>query len=261
TSFFNFKEDSGTQHFAGHRTGCWVNAIPANGLVMVPESSAGCVCLFSIASTITFEPRAERSPWTIYSLVGDHLPVKQMHLNLGAPGDRRDANGTVWLGYPRPAPSRETSLDYRLDLADQFVESGKYEDFNPEFVELRAEEPKWIYASYGTGLTGLTIPLLREEDAARSYEVKLHFATPSLIDANDDLVFDVKINGEVVAANVELKPTSQSEFINGETIDIPAVNITRDLQLEFVPQGSSAAKNLRLSAIELKAIDATAKSE
>ena len=52
TSFYDLKSDTGTSHIAGHRTGCWINMIPANGLVMVPESSAGCVCLFSIASTI-----------------------------------------------------------------------------------------------------------------------------------------------------------------------------------------------------------------
>ena len=44
--------DAGTRHFAGHRLGCWINAIPANGLVLIPEASAGCVCLFSIAATI-----------------------------------------------------------------------------------------------------------------------------------------------------------------------------------------------------------------
>jgi len=58
------------RHFAGHRLGCWINAIPANGLVMIPEASAGCVCMFSIASTIVMEPRKPRRPWGIYSGVG-----------------------------------------------------------------------------------------------------------------------------------------------------------------------------------------------
>ncbi|QDU81448.1 outer membrane biogenesis protein BamB [Polystyrenella longa] len=263
TSFFDLKEDGGTQHFAGHRIGCWINAIPANGLVMVPESSAGCVCLFSLASTITLEPRedAPRSPWTIYSLVGEHLPVKQMHLNLGAPGDRQDATGTVWLGYPRPRPSRETSLDYELDLSDKFAESGKYEDFNPEFLEIKADEPKWLYASYGTGLTSCTLPLLREEDAPRTYSVKLHFATPSITDTAEKVVFDVKVNGEVSLANAELEPSSQSELVTGTVIEIPNVMITRDLQLELVPQSAEQAKSLRLSAIEVIVQEKTAINE
>ena len=52
-----FMHDSGTRHFAGQRLGCWVNAIPGNGLVMIPEASAGCVCQFSIASTVVMEPK------------------------------------------------------------------------------------------------------------------------------------------------------------------------------------------------------------
>ena len=67
TAFYDLQSDSGTRHFAGHRLGCWINAIPANGLVMIPEASAGCVCLFSIASTIVMEPRTPRRPWGIYS--------------------------------------------------------------------------------------------------------------------------------------------------------------------------------------------------
>ncbi|MCA9038953.1 MAG: PQQ-binding-like beta-propeller repeat protein [Planctomycetaceae bacterium] len=261
TSFYNFKEDSGTQHFAGHRIGCWVNAIPANGLVMVPESSAGCVCLFSLASTITLEPRAERSPWTIYSLVGEHLPVKQMHLNLGAPGDRRDATGTVWLGYPRPQPSRQTSLDYQLKLGDQFVENGKFEDLNPEFVEIEAAEPSWLYASYGSGLTGVTLPLLGEQDAPRNYKLKLHFATPSISDTAENIQFDVKVNGEVALENAVLEPTSQSELIHGKIIEIPETKITRDMKIELVPHAADAAHHLRVSALEVIAVENTASNE
>ena len=101
TGFYDLNTDHGTQHFAGHRLGCWINAIPASGLVMIPEASAGCVCLFSIASTIVMEPREERRPWTISSAVGAQTPVKAMALNLGAPGDRKDADGKLWLSYPR----------------------------------------------------------------------------------------------------------------------------------------------------------------
>jgi hypothetical protein len=70
---------------------------------MIPESSAGCVCQFSIASTVVMEPRTDRQAWGLYSAAGAKTPVKQMALNLGAPGDRRDDVGTLWLAYPRRA--------------------------------------------------------------------------------------------------------------------------------------------------------------
>jgi hypothetical protein len=91
TGYYDLYNDGGTKHFAGHRIGCWVNAIPAGGLLMIPESSAGCVCLFSISSTVVMEPREEPSKtWGIYSAQGAQTPVKHVALNLGAPGDRRD---------------------------------------------------------------------------------------------------------------------------------------------------------------------------
>ena len=121
TGFYDLKADDGTQHIAGHRLGCWINAIPANGLVMIPEASAGCVCLFSIASTVVLEPREPRNPWTIYSSIGETTPVKHMALNLGAPGDRRDVRGKVWLAYPRPSTSKATGLDLSLKLQTKFA--------------------------------------------------------------------------------------------------------------------------------------------
>ncbi len=54
--YYDLYHDSGTRHFAGQRLGCWINAIPGTGLVIIPEASAGCVCLFSIASTVVLEP-------------------------------------------------------------------------------------------------------------------------------------------------------------------------------------------------------------
>ncbi len=84
--YYDLYKDSGTQHFAGQRLGCWINAIPGNGLVMIPEASAGCVCQFSIASTVVLEPKPESSAWGILSAVGPSTPVKRLGINLGAPG-------------------------------------------------------------------------------------------------------------------------------------------------------------------------------
>lgn len=39
------------------RTGCWINMIPAGGLLLIPEASAGCVCQFSLQTSMAFLPR------------------------------------------------------------------------------------------------------------------------------------------------------------------------------------------------------------
>ena len=38
------------------RPGCWINIIPAGGLVLIPESSSGCTCGFAVQSSMAFIP-------------------------------------------------------------------------------------------------------------------------------------------------------------------------------------------------------------
>jgi outer membrane protein assembly factor BamB len=40
--------DAGTENFGGMRPGCWFNAIPAGGLVLVPDASAKCACSYQM---------------------------------------------------------------------------------------------------------------------------------------------------------------------------------------------------------------------
>ena len=39
------------------RPGCWLNLIPAGGLVLAPESSAGCSCAYPLQTSIAFAPK------------------------------------------------------------------------------------------------------------------------------------------------------------------------------------------------------------
>jgi len=39
------------------RQGCWINIIPAGGLVLVPESSSGCTCGFAMQTSLAFVPQ------------------------------------------------------------------------------------------------------------------------------------------------------------------------------------------------------------
>ena len=39
------------------RPGCWINIIPAGGLVLIPESSSGCTCGFPIQTSMAFIPK------------------------------------------------------------------------------------------------------------------------------------------------------------------------------------------------------------
>ena len=45
------------QALAPTRPGCWINILPAQGLVLIPEASSGCVCHFSLQTSMAFRPR------------------------------------------------------------------------------------------------------------------------------------------------------------------------------------------------------------
>lgn len=55
-------QTEGIQLTRSSRPGCWLNIIPAGGLVLIPESSSGCTCAYSIQTSIALAPRAWAYP-------------------------------------------------------------------------------------------------------------------------------------------------------------------------------------------------------
>ena len=136
---YDLAGDFGTVHLGGQRPGCWINFIPANGLLLMPEASAGCTCPFPNRCNLAFEPvwppgltdRHSLAPaatpvrtqgFGCYSASGPATPVRRLAVALGAPGDRNDAAGQLWLGYPRP----DGSLILPLDLGVRFCRGGRF---------------------------------------------------------------------------------------------------------------------------------------
>ncbi|HPA46666.1 MAG TPA: PQQ-binding-like beta-propeller repeat protein, partial [bacterium] len=87
-AFYDMNNDAGISFFGAIRPGCWINLIPANGLLMFPEASSGCTCSFPLKCSIAFKPRENRAPrdWTVFVAHGPKTPVKELAINLGAPG-------------------------------------------------------------------------------------------------------------------------------------------------------------------------------
>ena len=201
--YYDLYEDSGTKHFAGQRLGCWINAIPSNGLVVIPEASAGCVCLFSITSTVVLEPREDRSPaWGIYSVAGQSTPVKKLAVNLGAPGDRRDGLGRLWLAYPRPAAVGR--MEFVFDIQPKLLTGGGFEARNEESLTVDGARVQWLYSSQARGLARCELPLIGKDDEPAEYRVTLHFAELEKDARPGDRVFDVKLQGQTVAERLDV---------------------------------------------------------
>lgn len=51
---------SGTENYGGIRPACWINTLPAAGLVLMPDATDRCTCSYLLKASIALEPRASR---------------------------------------------------------------------------------------------------------------------------------------------------------------------------------------------------------
>jgi outer membrane protein assembly factor BamB len=244
TGYYDLYSDSGVSHFAGQRMGCWVNAIPGNGLLMIPEASAGCVCQFSIEATVVMEPRQDTDTWKIASLAGSTTPVKHLSINLGAPGDRRDTFGTLWLAYPRPATVDR--LEFTFDIKPTLASGGGYYDYNSESVSIENANTPWVLTSGARGLSRCELTLLGENDKPATYAVKLHFAQIEACGIGE-ATFDIKLQGDTVAEKMDVvrEAGATSRALVRTFDNIP---VDKNLTIELVSQGEMLPT---ISAIEV----------
>lgn len=244
--YYDLYDDSGTRHFAGQRLGCWINALPAGGVVAIPEASAGCVCLFSIASTVVLEPREDRQQsWGIYSADGLRTPVKHMALNFGAPGDRRDEQGRLWLAYPRPRTVGR--LEYDFDVKPRLADGGGYFDHNEQSLEIAGADVPWLFASGVRGLRRCELPLLGKDDQPARYTVKLLLAAPE--NGSPQATFDVRLNGTAVDRRLDV-PREAGGPQRALVRTYEGVPVERTLTVEFVPHGDANSLPL-LAGLEI----------
>jgi len=55
--YTDFASSQGTTNYGGIRLGCWINAIPAAGLVLAPDATTGCRCSYLNQAWIALQPK------------------------------------------------------------------------------------------------------------------------------------------------------------------------------------------------------------
>ncbi len=142
--------DTGVHNFGGVRAGCYVNAIAAGGLVLMPTSDAGCTCSYCYQTTVALTPADKNENWSIFF---ERLPresVGHAALNLGAPGDQRDGTGRLWIATPRPPTvgrRQDIAVPFRFAAPEDY---GAYR-VDSDLVSIDGTDRPWIYTS---GLKG-----------------------------------------------------------------------------------------------------------
>jgi len=228
--YYDLQGDYGTMHFGAQRPGCWINFIPAAGLLLMPEASAGCMCAFPNMCTVVFQPTEKNKAWAMYSAEGPTTPVKRLGINFGAPGDRKDDAGNLWFGYPRPYQGR---LVMKLDVDATFHPGGRFTVENSVYSPVTGLDAPWRFASAASGLKKCVIPLLGKADGSALYRVRLALADPDN-DRPGQRVFDVKLQGKLVAKDFDIVATAGGRH-RGTIAEFSAA-VDDDLVIELLPK-------------------------
>jgi len=162
-AFYDLEDDSGMRYFGGVRPSCTVSAVPAQGLVFAAEGSSGCSCNYNFKTTLALAPASRRrhEDWAMFTApLSPGAMLRTGRFNLGAPGDRRDDQGDLWLQYPRAPAYTKHTLPVPVEL---FGETIKPYRVNADRVAIAGTDRPWLYASGFEGIEGLRLQLFMSD--------------------------------------------------------------------------------------------------
>jgi outer membrane protein assembly factor BamB len=240
TAFYDLAEDRGVTVFGAYRPGCAISTIPASGVLLSQEAAAGCTCSYPIRCSLAMIRKPGRpQPWTVYVTPGAMTPVSHLAINLGAAGDMKDREGTVWFGYPHPNTTRYTHFPgygVKFGLSEEILPGMGY--FNRDFKGVLVEDTDkpWLFTSGCLGLSRVEVPLINPEagDNAAVYTVRLGFMAGA-DDRPGRRVFDLKLQAETVLSNFDtLQKAGTPE--RAVVMEFRDILVEEDLVLELIPK-------------------------
>ena len=234
-SYFDLTRDEGTAYFGGIRPSCYINVLPVGGIVVAPDTFTGCTGNFLHRTSIAMQPMPQQEHWTLYNGQPPRAGiVRHLALNLGAPGDRRDADGVLWLAVPRPVVQMRASaaVDARAFMFDKrqlTVDCEENYHRNADTAGIAGTDSPWITASGGRGPVRIAIDVSKMP-ARTAWKVRLHFA--ELDGAKPgERVFDVKVQGKTVLEGFDIAEEVGPNTALVKEFDLPAGAKSLDVQL------------------------------
>lgn len=237
--YYDFLRDEGTSNVGGMRPGCFINVYAAGGLVLAPDNFGGCTCNYMVRTSLALQqiPK-QQEHWGLY--MGENPEegvVEHLALNIGAIGDQRDADGTLWLAFPRPYMQKDTpqridaraltfnrrmiNADLGTDwmknsrlhaskrpitswpcgISDTYRPTSLYQE-NADSQAIAKTNRPWIFTSGNTGTNSLEINVKKMPPQTK-YKLTLYFAELAK-NASGKRVFDIQVNDQVVFSGLDL---------------------------------------------------------
>lgn len=202
-AFYDKKVESGTVHISGPRSGCTNSIVPAGGILNVPYFYEGCTCSYPLPMALALfslpETFEQWATWGAVPKAALYGKIQRIGINLGAPGDRKTRDGTLWLDLPSVGgPSPE--IDFTTEPA-------KPEYFYQHSLWMKGGKGwPWVAAS---GVKGLRSAKLSGLQNGR-YTVKLTFSSPD----NSKHRFDVSVQDHSLTDLQPQTMTASTETIS-----------------------------------------------
>jgi len=262
--FYDLTDNSGTGNFGGFRSGCSGNLVVANGVLNAPDYTRTCSCSYQNQTSLALVHMPEVETWTVSTLVrsdGEAQPVADIGINFGAPGHRRDTDGTLWIEWP--AVVTETSpahITVNPEATAWRRHSSAYADsVRPWIIASGMQNVTWLeiepalggkQATKAPAKAGKSDDCLADPPVATdcTWKMQLYFADPNarVTDvAAQARRFDVLLNGSVVLENVTIQPGGS--LVQEITATAPE---KQPLRLEFrASAGQPVISGIRLKRI------------
>lgn len=186
--FYDMADDGGTGNLGGFRSSCTANLIAANGVLSAPDYTRTCSCAYQNQTSLGLIHMPDVEFWTF----GAKRTAGRIGINFGAPGDRRDPDGTLWTDFPSVGgPSNDVKVS---------IEPAKPEAYRVHSSMLGGEGLKWVAASGLLGVETISIPV--EDEGV--HKVRLVFAEPDKSAKAGDRVMEVSIQGKTVVEKLDV---------------------------------------------------------
>jgi hypothetical protein len=186
--FYDMDGDSGTGNIGGFRSSCTANLIVADGVLSAPDYTRTCSCAYQNQTSLALVHMPDAEFWTY----GAEHAEGRIGVNFGAPGDRRDRNGTLWTDFPSVGgPSDDVRLTVR---------PAKPEVLRVHSSTLDGEELNWVAASGLVGVESISIPVGEDGE----FRIRLLFAELENDVKAGERVMDVTIQGETKLENLDI---------------------------------------------------------
>jgi outer membrane protein assembly factor BamB len=240
--FFDLCGDGGTGNLGGFRSSCTNNLIVAGGVLTAPDYTRTCTCSYQNQTSVALVHVPEVEMWTYFGPTEIKGTIRRVGINLGAAGDHKADDGTMWLEYPSTGG---------LSPAVPVSHTGTPEWFRRHSSQVQGAGPPWVAGSGARGLTSLTVALGKETDAERTYTVRLHFLEPDRVQPGERR-FDVALQDEEVLHDFDVVKEAGGR-LRSLVKEFKGVKVRKDLRVTLTPSPEAPVNTTILCGVEMVA--------